>query len=193
MIYNVINMEQKYGKRKKAFIGTAIGAVASIAGGLIGGAKKRKAAKREALRQQRLENFNNATNSANALNEGLEGQQEFQENFYDQYMRYGGKVKYRNRNKKAIGGIGEIIGGVLQGAGTITSAVTNDDTYSNVGNLANVIGNYAQGSIANRNAKLNAKQRSSIIAEEDNLLKYGGRRMPLVGGSKGIKVKPKRL
>lgn len=186
-------MKKKYVKRDKAFIGAAIGAVASIAGGIIGGAKKRKAAKQEELRQERLENFNNATNTANALNEGLEGQQELQKNFYEQYMKYGGKTKYHNRNKKAIGGVGEIIGGVLKGAGTITSAVTEDDTYNKVGNLANTIGNYTKGSIADRNAKFNAKQRSSIIAEEDNLLKYGGRRMTLVGGSKGIKVKPKRL
>lgn len=186
-------MKQKYGKRKKAFIGAAIGAVASIAGGIIGGAKKRKAAKREALRQKRLENFNNATNTANALNEGLEGQQEFQENFYDQYMKYGGKLKYRDRNKKAIGGIGEIIGGVLQGAGTITSAVTGNDAYAKVGNLANVVGNYAQGSIANRNAKIIAKQKSDNVIEEDKVLKYGGRSMPLVAGSKGVKVKPRRV
>lgn len=186
-------MEQKYGKRKKAFIGAAIGAVASIAGGIIGGAKKRKAAKKEALRQKRLENFNNATNTANALNESLSGQQELQENFYDQYMKFGGKLKYHNRNKKAIGGIGEIIGGVLQGAGTVASAVTGNDTYAQAGNLANVVGNYAQGSIANRNNKIIAKQKSDNVIEEDKLLKYGGRHMPLVAGSKGVKVRTKRV
>ena len=98
----------KYKPRKKAFIGAIIGAATSIAGGIIGARKRKRAARREAARQKAIKRNEETYKSIEALNAGLEGQEEIQDNFMEQYMRYGGiakNKKYKNRNKKAIGGI----------------------------------------------------------------------------------------
>lgn len=205
-------MEQtKYRPRNKAFIGAAIGAVASIAGGLIGAAKKRKAAKREAARQKAIKRNEEIMKSTEALNAGLEGQEEIQDNFMEQYMKYGGSAKtskYRSRKKKGIGGIGEIIGGVIGGASTIVGAATDTPEVAAAGNT---IGQAVGQGLTNYNAKRVAEQRKDNLAKPvpmagintngtaalpttlEPIKKYGGRHMTLVAGSKGVKVKPRRV
>lgn len=208
----LLTMENiKYRPRKKAFIGAVIGAAASIAGGIIGARKRKKAARREAERQKALKRNEEVIKSTEALNAGLQGQEEIQDNFMEQYMKYGGSVrnpKYKDRKKKAIGGIGEIIGGVIGGASTIVGAATNNPEIATAGNA---VGQAVGTGLANHNAKRIAEQRkdnltkpipiNGINADLDTTLpttlqpikKYGGRSMTLVAGSKGVKVKPRRV
>ena len=151
----------KYKPRKKAFIGAIIGAATSIAGGIIGARKRKRAARREAARQKAIKRNEETYKSIEALNAGLEGQ----DNFMEQYMRYGGiakNKKYKNRNKKAIGGVGEIIGSAISGAANIVSAVTESPEIAQTGN---VIGQTIGKGLAKHNAKRIAEQR------KDNLTK----------------------
>lgn len=184
--------DNKYKPRKKAFIGAIIGAVGSIAGGIIGAKKKQKALKeqQEAERKQILQQ-----QSLAAANANLENKSELENEFLSQYYKkYGGKVKnnYIDRNKKAIGGIGEIIGGIIQGGSAVASGVTENPIIGQAGALAN---GAIQSTISLRNKKtidkLNANNDDNIVDEP--IKKYGGRSMPLVVGSKGVKVKPRRV
>lgn len=201
----------KYKPRKKAFVGAVIGAVGSIAGGIISARKKKKEAAREADRQRAIAKNQEIVQSTNALNVGLEGQEELQKNFISQYMKYGGSVKsskYKSRNKKAIGGIGEIIGGVIGGVSSITGAATG---IPEIGAAGNAVGAAVGQGISNYNNKRIQEQREANLKKEvpmagipkgeDFVLpdklpfvkKYGGRHMKRVIGSKPIKTKPTRI
>lgn len=161
----LVMKNNKYKPRKKAFIGAIIGAATSIAGGIIGARKRKRAARREAARQKAIKRNEETYKSIEALNAGLEGQEEIQDNFMEQYMRYGGiakNKKYKNRNKKAIGGVGEIIGSAISGAANIVSAVTESPEIAQTGN---VIGQTVGKGLAKHNAKRIAEQR------KDNLTK----------------------
>lgn len=193
-------MEQyKDRTRKKAFIGAIIGAAGSIAGGIIGARKRKKAAKREAERKAAIERNEKIMESTNSLNESLQGQDELQENFLNQYMKYGGSVKsskYKSRDAKAFGGIGELIGGLMGGASSVVGAATGSPKVEQAGKQ---ISNYVQGTIANRNAKRIEEQKEDIAAEPAPVVssptvvkpvqRYGGRSMPT---NKTYKVRPKR-
>ena len=61
-------------KRKKAFIGAAIGAVAGIAGSLIGGAKKRKQEAAMLKQQQEEQNKTETYQNAQAMSSGVADQ-----------------------------------------------------------------------------------------------------------------------
>lgn len=209
MTFNVINMEKKYRKRDKAFIGAAIGAVASIAGGLIGGAKKRREAKRQEAIAKRNREYETRVNEANNINEALASNEgTYDEEFADRLMKYGGKKKYKDR--KAWGGWGDVIGGVIGGIGTVAEAATETP---GIGAAANTIGgavgsgitNKMQQNASNRQERNlaaplqqpigipNIDPRKGLPTKLPMINKYGGRHMPLVAGSKGVKVRPKRV
>lgn len=98
-------------KRDKKFIGAAIGAVANIAGGIIGGAKRRRAERkarqanqRNIAQQAEVEN----ADRANALSQ-MYADQEYVDEFKDKIsLKNGGKVKGKDRikiaKKYAMGG-----------------------------------------------------------------------------------------
>ena len=172
----------KYKPRKKAFIGAIIGAATSIAGGIIGARKRKRAARREAARQKAIKRNEETYKSIEALNAGLEGQEEIQDNFMEQYMRYGGiakNKKYKNRNKKAIGGVGEIIGSAISGAANIVSAVTESPEIAQTGN---VIGQTVGKGLAKHNAKriaingINANSDLNLPTTLQPIKRYGGRK-----------------
>ena len=79
--------------RKKAFIGAAIGAVANIAGGLISGAKKRKAQEE----QQAAQNVRDAIQRNQALAQQYNNQEYVDEYLKKQNLKMGGEFKYRNK------------------------------------------------------------------------------------------------
>lgn len=89
----------KRDNRKKAFLGALIGGVASIAGSVIGAAKRRKA-ERERLRQQQIEqNQNDAKAQAQALTAAVADQ-----DYVDEYnkkvtLKMGGDKKFNDRIK----------------------------------------------------------------------------------------------
>lgn len=146
-------MEKVY-KRRKAFIGAIIGAAASVAGGIIGGNKKKRAAREEARRVERQNNYNNAIASANSLNQDIYNEQEYKEDFLEQRYKYGGESKmnkkYNNRNKKGFGGIGEIVGSVIGGIGTVAEAATG---IQGLGATGNAIGGLANNTIKSSQQK----------------------------------------
>lgn len=162
-------MNKQY-KRRKAFIGAAIGAVASIAGGLIGGAKKRREAKRQAQIARRNRQYEMLSQEAQNLNAAMADYENTAgEDFEAKLKRYGGRsnmkrcggkvkrcggqTKYRNR--KAWGGTGELIGGLISAAGTIGSALTDQPVVAQAGNI---IGNLAQRGFTNKMIKNNEKR-----------------------------------
>lgn len=191
--------DNKYKPRKKAFIGAIIGAATSIAGGIIGAKKKKKAARAEARRQEAIKRNEAIYKSTEAMNAGLAGQEDLQQNFMEQYMKYGGSTKtniYKDRKKKAIGGLGEIIGGVIGGASNIVGAVTENPQITSAGNaIGSVVG---QGITNHTNKRLAEQKQAKLEQEAQNgefptNAKYGGRHMTLIAGSKGVKVKPRRV
>lgn len=209
MTFNVTNMNKKYKGRNKAFIGAAIGAVASIAGGLISGAKKKKEAKRQALIAKRNREFEENNKNANAINEALASSEStYDEEFADRLMKYGGKKKYKDR--KAWGGIGELVGGLIGGIGTVTEAATG---VEGIGAAANTVGSAVGSGITSKmQSNASKKQEENLAAPLQQpvgvpttdyrqglpkklpaVQKYGGRHMPLVAGSKGVKVRTKRV
>lgn len=191
--------DNKYKPRKKAFIGAIIGAATSIAGGIIGAKKKKKAAREEARRQEAIKRNDAIYKSTEAMNAGLAGQEDLQQNFMEQYMKYGGSTKtniYKDRKKKAIGGIGEIIGGVIGGASNIVGAITENPQITSAGNAIGAV--VGQGITNHTNKRLEEQKQAKLEQEAQNgelpaTAKYGGRHMTLIAGSKGIKVKPRRV
>lgn len=154
----MVMQNEKYGRRK-AFIGTAIAAVGSIAGGLIKGAAAKKKAKEEALRTKRDKAYNAEVSAANALNAGLDNQTQLQDEFIDEYtMRLGGS---KCRKRKAIGGLGDIIGGVIGAAGSVTEAVTG---VEGLGAAGNAIGSGVGGAITKRNKDILNKRKADRLA-----------------------------
>lgn len=169
-------MNKQY-KRRKAFIGAAIGTVASIAGGLIGGAKKRREAKRQAQIARRNRQYEMLSQEAQNLNAAMADYKNTAgEDFEAKLKRYGGRsnmkrcggnmkrcggkvkrcggqTKYRNR--KAWGGTSELIGGLISAAGTIGSALTDQPAIAQAGNT---IGNLAQRGFTNKMIKNNEKR-----------------------------------
>lgn len=76
--------------RKKAFIGAAISVGTQLIGGIIGGAKKRKAEKAAQLQEQRQALMNNAQQQANILTEQSASNDEAYRDIRNQLMRAGG-------------------------------------------------------------------------------------------------------
>ena len=136
----------KTDNRKKAFLGALIGGVASIAGSVIGAAKRRKA-EREKLKQQQIEqNQNDAKIQAQALTASVANQ-----DYVDEYnkkvtLKMGGDKKFNDRiksnktksnrifkcggRKKAEmgsligqGGVGGEIGDAISGIGGLTNSL----------------------------------------------------------------------
>ncbi len=136
----------KTDNRKKAFLGALIGGVASIAGSVIGAAKRRKA-EREKLKQQQIEqNQNDAKIQAQALTASVANQ-----DYVDEYnkkvtLKMGGDKKFNDRiksnktksnrifkcggRKKAEmgsligqGGVGGEIGDAMSGIGGLTNSL----------------------------------------------------------------------
>lgn len=75
---------------KKAFIGAAISVGTQLIGGIIGGAKKRKAEKAAQLQEQRQALMNNAQQQANILTEQSASNDEAYRDIRNQLMRAGG-------------------------------------------------------------------------------------------------------
>lgn len=76
--------------QKKAFIGAAISVGTQLIGGIIGGAKKRKAEKAAQLQEQRQALMNNAQQQANILTEQSASNDEAYRDIRNQLMRAGG-------------------------------------------------------------------------------------------------------
>ena len=89
----------KRDNRKKAFLGALIGGVTSIAGSVIGAAKRRKA-EREQLRQQQIEqNQNDAKAQAQALTAAVADQDYVDEYNKKATLKMGGNKKFNDRIK----------------------------------------------------------------------------------------------
>lgn len=80
--------------RKKAFIGAAISVGTQLIGGIIGGAKKRKAEKAAQLQEQRQVLMNNAQQQANILTEQSVSNDEAYKDIRNQLMRAGGNKSF---------------------------------------------------------------------------------------------------
>lgn len=220
MIYNVINMNTVYKdrKRKKAFIGALIGVAGSVVGGILSGNKAKKQAaaqaaeqerlrKEQELKEKRLAEYNRTVNSTNSLNNNLVNADELENDFTNQYMKLGGKAsKYKNRNRKAWGGWGDVAGGLISATGSIVSGATGNPVFATAGNAISGLANTAINNAnvnrntariqKNLNAPLSIPDKVSNANYRANLptrLRYGGRHMTLVSGSKGVKVKPRRV
>lgn len=134
----------KTDNRKKAFLGTLIGGVASIAGSAIGAAKRRKA-EREKLKQQQIEqNQNDAKAQAQALTTAVADQ-----DYVDEYnkkvtLKMGGDKKFNDRIKSnktksnrifKCGGRKKAEMGSLIGQNGVGGEI--GDAMSGIGGLAN--------------------------------------------------------
>lgn len=88
-------------KRKKAFIGAAIGAVTGIAGSLIGGAKKRKQERAMLKQQQEEQNKIETYQNAQALSSGV-ADQSYVEDYQKKVTLKMGGYSDRTKSKKKI-------------------------------------------------------------------------------------------
>lgn len=88
-------------KRKKAFIGAAIGAVTGIAGSLIGGAKKRKQERAMLKQQQEEQNKTETYQNAQALSSGV-ADQSYVEDYQKKVTLKMGGYADRTKSKKKI-------------------------------------------------------------------------------------------
>lgn len=88
-------------KRKKAFIGAAIGAVTGIAGSLIGGAKKRKQERAMLKQQQKEQNKTETYQNAQALSSGV-ADQSYVEDYQKKVTLKMGGYADRTKSKKKI-------------------------------------------------------------------------------------------
>lgn len=91
-------------KRDKKFIGAAVGAVANIAGGIIGGAKRRKAERKARQANQRAiaEQAETANAERAMALDQMYGNQEYVDEFKDKIsLKNGGKVATKDRIKMA--------------------------------------------------------------------------------------------
>lgn len=79
-------------QRPKAFIGTAISVGTQLIGGIIGGAKKRKAEKAAQLEAERRQKMDNAQQQAGILTQQAEQNEEVYDNIRNQLMKKGGKA-----------------------------------------------------------------------------------------------------
>lgn len=86
-------------KREKAFIGAAISVGTQLIGGIIGGAKKRKAEKAAQLQEQRQAIMSNAQQQANILTEQAGSNEEVYKDIRNQLMRTGGR---KNLPRKGV-------------------------------------------------------------------------------------------
>lgn len=79
-------------QRPKAFIGTAISVGTQLIGGIIGGAKKRKAEKAAQLEAERRQKMDNAQQQAGILTQQAEQNEEVYDDIRNQLMKKGGKT-----------------------------------------------------------------------------------------------------
>ena len=79
-------------QRPKAFIGTAISVGTQLIGGIIGGAKKRKAEKAAQLEAERRQKMDNAQQQAGILTQQAEQNEEVYDDIRNQLMKKGGKA-----------------------------------------------------------------------------------------------------
>lgn len=79
-------------RRPKAFIGTAISVGTQLIGGIIGGAKKRKAEKAARLEQERQAKLQAAQQQASYMTENAENDANVYKNIRNQLMRNGGNI-----------------------------------------------------------------------------------------------------
>lgn len=89
-------------KRKKAFIGAAIGAVAGIAGSLIGGAKKRKQEAAMLKQQQEEQNKTETYQNAQAMSSGVADQSYVEDYQKKVTLKMGGYTDRVSRKKKVV-------------------------------------------------------------------------------------------
>lgn len=79
-------------QRPKAFIGTAISVGTQLIGGIIGGAKKRKAEKAAQLEAERRQKMDNAQQQASILTQQVTQNEEVYDDIRNQLMKKGGKA-----------------------------------------------------------------------------------------------------
>lgn len=79
-------------RRPKAFIGTAISVGTQLIGGIIGGAKRRKAEKAARLEQERQAKLQAAQQQASYMTENAENDANVYKNIRNQLMRNGGNI-----------------------------------------------------------------------------------------------------
>ena len=157
-------MEKKY-RRRKAFIGAIIGAGLSIAGGLIGGAKKKREAKRQAAIDKRNREYDKKVQDANAINEALASYDDggAGEEFEARLQKYGGVTKYKNR--KAWGGWGDVISGTVSGIGSLVEGATGVQGISGIGSsIGNAVGGAIKGGYTNRMIQKNEQKKQETLA-----------------------------
>lgn len=156
---------RRYKPRKKAFIGMAIGAGASILSGIFGGIAKRRQQKKQQQQQERNQirqnDLERAQQSAGNINAALENAYEERDAFRDQFMKCGGR--YRNRKKANFGTImGEALPGISAGVGNLLETVIGGDGQiaQGISYAGNAAAGAIQDSIRRRNekrAKTNAR------------------------------------
>lgn len=129
--------------RKKAFIGAVIGAAASIAGGIIKGAKQKKAQERQQAEAQAAQDHKDALQNARALTSSYANQ-----DYVDQYndkltLKCGGRVRtkanFGAEFAEALPGLGNLFGAVtgVEGMGNLGATIgsniaTNQQTNDNI-------------------------------------------------------------
>lgn len=192
-------------KRDKKFIGAAIGAVANIAGGVLGGIKQKKLAKQqaaEAEKQAFAQNSVDASQQAAAMSSSYADQQ-----YVDDYkskiaLKNGGKVKTKDRvqvaKKYAMGGRSKKLFGmndkqitkannIVSMLDTVGTAATNIAT----GGQSNIkpITNYGDTVTANNLEKNKEIARQAELARTgknpQQIMKCGGRKKKAFGDVMG--------
>lgn len=91
-------------RRPKAFIGTAISVGTQLIGGIIGGAKKRKAEEAARLEQERQAKLQAAQQQASYMTENAENDANVYKNIRNQLMRNGGNIPRKGVPLIAEGG-----------------------------------------------------------------------------------------
>lgn len=91
-------------RRPKAFIGTAISVGTQLIGGIIGGAKKRKAEEAARLEQERQAKLQAAQQQASYMTENAENDANVYKNIRNQLMRNGGNIPRKGIPLIAEGG-----------------------------------------------------------------------------------------
>lgn len=175
-----------YRRRDKAFWGALIAGAASLASGIIGGIKKRKAQKEAAEQQEQAAIRSNIlqTNqaAADSANRVLEINNTYRKQFANDIMRCGGRTKTAKcggRKKANIGTIIDIGTGLLSAAGTVAGAVTSSPGISQSGQLlSNAVkeaGQFAEYNAMKRNQQKEQEMKEKALMQltnNNNLSQY---------------------
>lgn len=181
-------------KRKKAFIGAAIGAVTGIAGSLIGGAKKRKQERAMLKQQQEEQNKIETYQNAQALSSGVADQSYVEDYQKKITLKMGGYTNRVKSKKKAVNRIYRCGGRKKAELGADSGAKWNKtDTENLISGLSAGIQNGINASAGNYNPVTSQITKSGATTLQNNKLAQDAKNKRIIDGNKYLTSSTARL